>query len=980
MSIGPTPDLYEVTLASIGDAVIVTDLNGSITFVNHVAERLTGWPSEEAKGRPLSEVFRIVNEATRAPAANPAERALKLGHVVGLANHTILISRDGVTEYAIDDSAAPIADESGHISGVVLVFRDITDRKRAEAALRESEGRHRILYAIASAVQPLTDARAIMAETARLLCEHLNADRCAYAEVVDGDVFRIQGDYCRGTTSIVGDWRIADFGPDCLRSMKANEPFILENSDDDARVGLAELPAYRATQIRAAVCVPLHKGGRLVAAMAVHQASLRRWSEAEVNLVTTVVGRCWESIERARVTAESERRKRLYETILSNTPDLAYVWDLDHRFTYVNEGLLRMWGRTWDEAIGRNCLELGYEPWHAAMHDREIEIVKSTKLPVRGEVPFTGTFGRRDYDYILVPVLGADGEIEAVAGTTRDVTDRRTAETGLQEQHRVLETLYAIGSKLTAEVDLARLVQALTDETTALTDAAFGAFFYNAQDAGGGTYLLYTLSGAPKEAFDKFPHPRATAIFEPTFKGLGVMRLDDVTQDPRFGRNDPYHGQPEGHLPVRSYLAVPVKSRSGEVLGGLFFGHPDTGVFTERHERMVVAIAAHAAVAIDNARLYEWLRETDRRKDEFLATLAHELRNPLAPVRTGIQVLKSAPEPAEATQTLDMMERQVSHLARLVDDLMDVARVTSGKIKLRRERLDLRTVVGSAVEATRPILEAGRHALSISLSGEALPVVGDLTRLAQVLTNLLTNAAKYTRPGGRIEIAASKEGNAAVVRVTDNGIGIQAEMLPKVFDMFAQVDSASEHAQGGLGIGLTLVRKLVEMHKGTVAAESPGENLGSAFIVQLPLDTGDALAFPPEIARQDSEILPRSLSVLVVDDNKDGASSLALLLKLAGHESRVAHTGAEGVQIAREFRPDVVFLDIGLPGMNGYEVARRLRQEHSIRHSTIVALTGWGAEEDRRQSKEAGFDEHLTKPVDISDVNRILASASRRTK
>ena len=391
------------------------------------------------------------------------------------------------------------------------------------------------------------------------------------------------------------------------------------------------------------------------------------------------------------------------------------------------------------------------------------------------------------------------------------------------------------------------------------------------------------------------------------------------------------------------------------------------------------ALVRMQAAADEKAQLLAESREGDRRKSEFLATLAHELRNPLAPVRTGLQVLKLTRNADAAERAREMMDRQLTHMVRLIDDLLDVSRITRGKIELRRERVDLKAVVTSAVETSLPLIEAGRHELSVQLADEPLPLDADVTRLAQVFSNLLTNAAKYTPDGGRIVVSARREGTAVVVRVADTGVGIPRESLPEVFEMFTQVGRNMDRAQGGLGIGLTLVRRLTEMHGGSVVADSPGPGKGSTFSVRLPLaepaDRSPETGTTPGVA---ASVRGRRLKVLVVDDNVDGAESLAMLVGLYGHDARTAHGGVEGLATVHEFRPDVVFLDIGLPGLNGFEVARRVRQELPDFGVVLVALTGWGSEEDRRRSKEAGFDHHVTKPVDATDVETLLANVARQ--
>jgi PAS domain S-box-containing protein len=378
-------------------------------------------------------------------------------------------------------------------------------------------------------------------------------------------------------------------------------------------------------------------------------------------------------------------------------------------------------------------------------------------------------------------------------------------------------------------------------------------------------------------------------------------------------------------------------------------------------------------------RLAGELAETDRRKTEFLATLAHELRNPLAPLSNGLHLLRM---PAASTQgklkAQEMMDRQLRHLVRLVDDLLDIARISSGKVDLKKEKLTLKSILGSAVETSMPLVTAGGHSLDIHIPDETLPVDADPTRLAQVVSNLLNNAAKYTPDGGRIELRAGREAHEVVVSVKDTGIGIAREALPEVFDMFTQVGRHRHRSQGGLGIGLALVRRLVELHGGSVTAESPGLEQGSTFTVRLPLAgvAEDESASAPQLHSDAVQ-----LRVLVVDDNVDAAESLAALLEMGGHATRIANDGEEAVRTAHEFRPEIVFLDIGMPGKDGYAVARELRGSPSTRQAVLVALTGWGAKDDRARTHKAGFDHHLTKPAGLEAVDGLLAQmATARTK
>jgi PAS domain S-box-containing protein len=381
----------------------------------------------------------------------------------------------------------------------------------------------------------------------------------------------------------------------------------------------------------------------------------------------------------------------------------------------------------------------------------------------------------------------------------------------------------------------------------------------------------------------------------------------------------------------------------------------------------------------ERKRVEETLREADRRKDEFLATLAHELRNPLAPIRNSLHILRlSAARDPAAEQVCEMMERQVGHLVRLVDDLMEVSRITRGQVELRTEPVELAAVIRSAVEASRPLIEASRHQLAISLPAEPLIIQGDPVRLSQVIANLLNNAAKYMDEGGQIWLVAKQSAGAVSISIRDTGIGIPAEMLPHIFKMFTQVDRSTRQAQGGLGIGLTLVRTLVEMHGGQVEAYSAGVGQGSEFVVQLPVSKEAGVA---ERAAHDARasVLPNR-RVLVVDDNRDAASSLALLLKLLGAEVQVANDGPSALEMLPAYRPTVVLLDIGMPGMDGYEVARRMRKQPEGQDLMLIALTGWGQEEDRRRTNQAGFNHHLIKPADVNALKSLFMSLGNEEK
>jgi CheY-like chemotaxis protein/two-component sensor histidine kinase len=369
----------------------------------------------------------------------------------------------------------------------------------------------------------------------------------------------------------------------------------------------------------------------------------------------------------------------------------------------------------------------------------------------------------------------------------------------------------------------------------------------------------------------------------------------------------------------------------------------------------------------------EALRDADHRKDEFLATLAHELRNPLAAVSNGVQLMRLANGDGPAIeQARAMMERQLSQLVRLVDDLLDVSRITRGKLQLCKERVELTRVLQQALESSGPLIGAAHHELTVTIPPERILVEADVNRLAQVFSNLLNNAAKYTPEGGRIWLKAERQGSDVVVAVRDTGTGIPPAMLPRIFEMFTQVDRPLERAEGGLGIGLTLVKRLVEMHGGTVEALSEGQGKGTEFVVRLPAILGTQTQ-QPATAKDETQPSGPRCRILVVDDNRDSADSLAILLDLMGNEVATAYDGLEAIAVAESFRPDTILLDIGLPRLNGYETARRIREQPWSKGVVLIALTGWGQEEDRRRSREAGFDQHLVKPIDPAMLRALLA-------
>lgn len=846
-------------------------------------------------------------------------------------------------QFYVDFVYQPMRDEDGHVTGILVQGVDLTQRKRAEAELRAKDARLQLL------MNNIQDFAVVIIDRSGRVVEW-----AAGAERITG----------HAAGEVLG--QKADF----LYTEEDRKRGQLQQELTTARqLGKSEGRRWY-----------MRKDGRaffadeLTTPLYDEMGQLRGFGKIFRDVTSE-----WQARqELARVTDDSNRRKRLYETILDNTPDLAYVFDRNHRFTYANQMLLRMWGRSWQEAIGKSCLELGYEPWLAELHDREIDQVIATRKPVRGEAPFTGTFGRRIHDYIFVPILGPGGEVEGVAGTTRDITERKAAEEDLarllEAEKRRAGILLRVAQASTAindDLSIESISRTLTEQARGIIGAHQAATTIAAGPDG--SRAITTVSFSDKyAAHSPCDLEAGQGMYAEVCRTGTPVRLtqEQLEHHPLWGC---FADAATQQTRMRGLLAAQLVGRGGTNLGVVQLSDKYDGEFSEEDESILVQLAAIAAAGIENARLYDALKEQDRRKNEFLAILAHELRNPLAPVRSGLDILRSlASQDQTALKTQQMMARQVSHMARLVDDLLDISRISQGKLALQLNTVPLRTVFETALETARPLIEAAGHALEVRPPPPSVLVHADHTRLAQVLANLLNNAARYTPPGGRISCCAEERDGQACIEVEDSGIGMAPEMLSRVFELFMQGDRDAGGRQGGLGIGLALAKSLVEMHGGRIEASSAGPGRGSRFTVRLPAATGapspDARGPDPETA----DPAASAMSILVVDDNADAAETFATILGLSGHAVHVAKTGEEALRLAGQILPQVIFLDIGLPDMDGYAVARRLRADTSGGQPCIVALTGWGGEADRQRSRAAGFDHHLTKPVETAAAMRLL--------
>jgi len=675
----------------------------------------------------------------------------------------------------------------------------------------------------------------------------------------------------------------------------------------------------------------------------------------------------------AAQTQAAQQRLRL---IVDNVPALISYIDRDYRYQLNNRGYEAWFGEAYRDLTGRTISEvLGVEAF-AKLKPHMDAALRGQLVTYKDQIPYRHG-GPRWVSASYVPDFAPDNSVIGFVVLVHDVQDLHRAE------------------------DAQRLLVAVHDATRTLHDPAqvmlqtvtmVGSHFNVARCAYGevtedGTQLLITRGythGVPTVA-GLYPLEIFGVALSDAIKSGRQAVIPDVTVDPRT--NEPGALRTYAAMQIESLLIAPI-IKAGRLVALLVMAHTHPREWSTADASLLAQVAERTFFAVESARAAAMLSESrdelqrvnaelsaaDRRKDEFLAVLAHELRNPLAPIRNATEYLRlKAPPDAELQNAREIIERQVKHLVRLVDDLLDVSRISSGKISLRKDRVSLASLVSNAVEASRPLIELENHRLAVTLPAESIYLDADLTRLAQVLQNLLNNAAKYTPPGGKIGLHGEFDGRILTLRVTDSGIGIPDQMLPLVFGLFTQVGRSIEWQTGGLGIGLTLVQRLVELHGGTVEAHSNGPDQGSEFIVRLPAYVHVAESFVPP-RQLESTRAPR-LRILVVDDNVDAADTLAELLRTSGHDVHTVYDGIAALTAVHSHRADVVLLDIGMPKLNGYDTARQIRANDPENEVLLVAVTGWGQDEDRRRSHESGFNHHLLKPVDLALLERILMSA-----
>jgi len=677
-------------------------------------------------------------------------------------------------------------------------------------------------------------------------------------------------------------------------------------------------------------------------------------------------------------------RLALLAAIVESSDDAIVSKTLDGRILSWNAGASRIFGYTAEEVIGRP-ITIIIPP---ELHEEEQRILEQVRAGQRIEHFDTiriAKDGRRVFISLTVsPVRDSRGVIIGASKVARDVSERKRAEQALLESERRLATeadaLAKLNELSTRLWRFSSLNEGLDEILAAVMDL-LGADKGNIQlvDAEGSKLSIVAQRGFEPDFLEFFGEVSATDDF-PCSRALRSgqrVLIENVETD---GPDAPFRAVARA-AGYRSMISTPLMSADGAPLGMVSSHFRLIHRPSEQELRRLDLYLRQASDFIHRCRLEqelqqgeEALRDADRRKDEFLALLAHELRNPLAPIRYTLAAnRKSGRTPEQRKRAEEIIERQVTHMSRLLDDLLDVSRVTRSTLELKMNPTELTLVVGSAIETARPILDTKHHSLSVELPKQAVRLEADAVRLAQVFSNLLINAAKYTDPGGHIQLRAAREGDEIVVAVRDDGIGISADMMPRLFEMFSQAQAALGRAEGGLGIGLSLVRGLVTLHGGSVEAQSDGPGCGSEFIVRLPART------PPEEpadieVEADAPVAGAGMKILVVDDNRDAADACAALLELSGHHVQTAYTGRRALELAEAFRPHVLLLDIGLPDLDGYQLAAKVRATPWGRGIILIAATGWGQEEDRRRAFDAGFDHHLTKPIAAETVESLLQS------
>jgi PAS domain S-box-containing protein len=912
----------------------------SLTFLFNDAYRpVLGNKQDSALGMPFSELWSDIWADIE-----PLVQTALSGESIFADNLLLVMERNGFPEETyFTFSYSPIHDESGQVAGMFCACTETTQQIL-------SERRQRFQLEVADQLRGLSEPDEITTLASALLGRHLQLTRVIYAELdLSGQALRIDSEWNDGSTeSIAGaSYPVALLGEAMLEGVQRGGPFWVTDVENDSRTA-PHASAYSKLAARALLTVPLRASAHGQSLLVLTQAAPRRWRDGDVALAENIAERIWSAVERSHAEASRRRAEAALARQLAAEGDrlrglfeqapgfMAVLRGPRHVFELANAAYLRLVGRR--DLLGKAAADALPDVAAQGFFDLLNQVYASGKplfgheallvlQPAPDEAPT-----ERYVDFIYQPVLEVDGSVSGIFVEGYDVTDRRLAADAVRDSEERLREGLQAGRMVVWDWDLK------SNEVS---------YSFNAMDV--------------------FGHGPADGP-----ANWGAVHPDD--------------------LPLASAAArKAIEARDGYE-ATLRMIRPDNGetIWVEARGKVLYDAAGMPlimrGISIDvteRKRAEEALRSADRRKDEFLAMLAHELRNPLAPISTAAALLKLAQvnEP-RIVRTSEIISRQVEHMTSLIDDLLDVSRVTRGLVTLEKDMLLLDQVIASTVEQVRPLVEARHHHLTVDIAPGIPPLLGDRTRLVQICTNLLNNAAKYTPPGGELLLRARVEDGALALLVRDNGIGIAPDLLPQVFDLFTQGERSPDRAQGGLGLGLALVKSLVELHGGSVSARSDGAGRGSDFTVRLPLPAlhDDPASLLPATPSGEPAAHAAQMHLMLVDDNVDAANTLAMLLEMQGYTVSVAYRAKDALELAAKDAPGIFLLDIGLPDMDGYELARRLRAQPATSDAVLIALTGYGQAQDRERSERAGFDHHLVKPVEIERLSALLAQVGQTAR
>jgi PAS domain S-box-containing protein len=936
----------EMLLRTMLQGVVYQDASGTVVWMNPAAERILGKTGEQFIGETSTSVEHQTIREDGSPfpgEEHPAMVALQTGREVH--GVTMGVYNPLANAYRwITISAVPVAKKGARTPDhVYTLFDDITDRKRADEALRLSEEKF---------------AKAF----------HGNATAMAVTRMHDGLFIDVNERYLEITGWARGDV-VGQSSP------KLN---IWTHPEDRDRF-VREMQQHG--MVRNAEFTFARNGGEQWTGLVYSQVS-------ELGGERVIISSIMDITERRQAEQARRQSEERYRALVENSTDLITRFDCDLRLSYANPAVLERVAQSTEALMGQTAHEYGAAPASAAAWEQVARLVLETGVPHRFENKSVWQGQERTYDTLVAPERGADGSVTSIVAIARDITERKRAETALRQTAR----LYAVLSQVNETIVRCRKEQDLHEEVCRILADVGGLALAWIGQADGNRVVPTAVCGSAKDYVGEITVTTDGELGKgPTGTSIREARAvvnDDFTSN---GAVAPWRDR-AARYGLRASAAFPLR-RQGIVIGALTVYSQEPLPFDAEQTALLDALSADVSYAHDalederlraaaEASLAESeaaLREADRQKDRFLAVLSHELRNPLAPIQNSLFVLDRVPAGGEqANRAKAVIDRQVAQLSRLVDDLLDVTRIVSGKLRLQPARFDLAEMLRRTADDHRSAFAAAGIDLDVRISREPIWLVGDQSRMAQASGNLLGNAIKFTERGGRVALTLDVDFAATmgVIRVTDTGVGVAADLLPRLFEPFVQGDSSLDRSRSGLGLGLALVKSVVELHGGTVEAHSDGRSKGTEFVIRVPIDAQEVLPLDAVEAPAGDH---QSRRVLVIEDNEDAADSLREALELGGHHVQIANDGPEGIKKAKAFGPDVVFCDIGLPGMSGYEVARMFRADRALCSKYLVALSGYAQPEDRQRAADAGFDGHIAKPPSLREIETMLSALPKRS-